>query len=168
MEEISSVGANDTRRRFLKHQAYVGFITGLIVGVVGFSLVPYLFPARNKEYEGKIVRSLNTAQQSYYWKNKKFSNSFKELGVTPQSEAYTYLTISTDKAAFQYAVSRPNNYQRSYVGGVFVLSKPIKASDGIVETETIVCQSLSRGYIQEIVHPIDSNTCGVGTERIDF
>jgi len=99
----------------------------------------------SKEVEGKQnVGSMNRAQQAYFQENNEFANSVPELGIgiKTQTKNYEYSIHATPLTAFEYGVSRKDDF-RSYVGGVF-LTSDLEAKGEILAV-AIICVTESPG-----------------------
>lgn len=126
-----------------------------------------------KQAEAKqYVRSMNHAQQTYFIKNKGFSDSVKKLGldIKTQTVNYDYATRRLENiGAFNYGIAR-NSKIKSYVGGVFIVPAKYYSDAGKKELKilAILCESNTVG-VTRLAEPIYNQgkpACGAGTREI--
>ncbi|MBZ8182031.1 type IV pilin-like G/H family protein [Oscillatoria salina] len=117
----------------------LGLIFILMIG--GAILLPSLLNQATKarESEGKLyVKSFLNGEEAYFLQEKKFTDSWEELGLNPPSEVnYTYdIELQPDNSVKIMATPR-EAILRSYTGAVFV----VKSDDNLTDTVTGICQS---------------------------
>lgn len=152
----------------------VGCFLGLMLLIAGFFyiLAPTFLNHSHKhdQSEGKTyVGSMNRAQQAYYLDGQKFSGNISDLGlgIKTETESYAYSTQITDKAAFNYGISRKDKV-RSYVGGVVVVPATdfyADAASDAITTIAILCEADTPGSIKPSapIYQKGELACGQGT-----
>lgn len=126
-----------------------------------------------KQAEAKTnIGALNRAQQAYYLDYKTFTASLTDLGVgiKTESENYNYSVMTTNKAAFNYAIARKGNI-KSYVGAVFSVpatNLDAKADKKEMTTVAIACEALHPGTTQPAKPTLQKGvpTCGSDTRDL--
>jgi hypothetical protein len=130
---------------------YSGICTGIIVP---FYITP---PSAALLSEAiKDIASINKAQQTYYAKNNKFSDSLENLGIKTkqQRNSYTYKFLSSmgpvqtsrnkrEAPKFESAIAiatSPNRGSKSYIGAVFAVRLNTSFTYELT-TESAICES---------------------------
>lgn len=142
------------------------------VGLFATLLPRFLFaPHHPPQPEAKVnVTAMNRAQQAYQLEHKSFSDSVVNLGVgvPTQSDTYDYSIQMSDRAVFNYGISRQDKL-KSYVGGVFSIPATdfdVNANPKKIITMTILCEEAESDGDLPISNPTYQNgeiACGVGT-----
>ncbi|MEK0179040.1 MAG: general secretion pathway protein GspH [Oscillatoriales cyanobacterium] len=136
-----------------------------IAGLISSLFFSGSSPQKAKQSEAKqYVDSINKAQQAYFAEESVFRTSVEALGLGLKTETanYKYSLRATQKAVFNYGVSKQKEL-KSYVGGVFVVS----VKDGS-STRRILCQADSPGTIKpaEPTYENGEVVCGKGTIEV--
>ncbi|MBE9183374.1 type IV pilin-like G/H family protein [Microcoleus sp. LEGE 07076] len=147
----------------------------MCIGVLTAIALPSYLSSVNggKQSEGKhYISFMNKTQQAKFAKKGAFSDHIPDLGLDIETKTkwYKYSIRATDKAAFNYGVSKQEG-PKSYVGGVFVVPakavEPNAAQDEMTTT-SILCETDSDGTIKP-AEPIYLNgkvICGKGTTQV--
>lgn len=141
------------------------------------------FNAEAKQFVG----ALNRAQQAYYLDNNRFSRDVPALGIGSQeTNNFTYTTLATTKAVFNYGLARRNyiyrqqqlgplswekrtaNRPKSYVGAVFLAPLPVQASHSETTFVAIICEANLPGIVRPARPTYQAGVlaCGDGTKEI--
>jgi hypothetical protein len=120
-----------------------------LLGVGFIFLIDPLFwtgndPSKIKQSEAKqYIGSMNRAQQAYFLEEDNFTDNIPELGlgISTETENYTYSSHATLLSAINYGVSRQSDL-KSYVGGVFLGSVE---ETGELTTLAIFCETKDKG-----------------------
>jgi type IV pilus assembly protein PilA len=141
-----------------------GLAALVIIGVIAAIALPSLTSCGTKAINSEarqIVGSMNRAQQAYYLDKNRFARDIPalELGTSQQTNNFTYSTLATSQAVFNYGLARRNyvyrqqqfgpfhwekrtaNRPRSYIGAVFLDSRPAKANRSETKFVTIMCEA---------------------------
>ena len=143
----------------------------IIFGLLPFGLLaaislPSFFNVikKPKHSEAKTyVGSMNRAQQAYFLDNKTFSNDMAKLGlgIKTETENYSYSTRATNKAVFNYGISK-NKMIQSYVGGVFLVpATEVNANAAKDEMTTVDILKDDLSIPRRITQPLNSYIGGV-------
>lgn len=114
----------------------------------------------------QFVSLMNHAQQTYYYaENNSFADAVEKLGlgISARNPQYNYSIRLSNKAVFNYGISRESSLY-SYVGGVFLVGDV----DTELSMETILCVANLPGTIQP-ANPTNNNgvlACGANTVEI--
>jgi type II secretory pathway pseudopilin PulG len=136
----------------------------------------------------QFVSALNRAQQVYYLDNNRFSRDVPALGIgiSQQTNNFTYSTLATSKAVFNYGLARRNyvyrqeqlgplrwekrtaNRPKSYLGAVFLAPLPAKATPDETTFVAIVCEATVPGIIRPARPTYQAGVlaCGNGTKEM--
>ena len=120
----------------------------------------------------QYVSLVNRAQEALFIEKSAFATSVDALGLGLKTETrnFKYSIRATKKAAFNYAVTKENNF-KSYVGGVFLVPakkfEPNAAKEKITTT-SILCEADSPGTIKpaEPTYQNGKTACGKGTREV--
>ncbi|HBE16329.1 MAG TPA: general secretion pathway protein GspH [Cyanobacteria bacterium UBA11149] len=120
----------------------------------------------------QYIGAMNRAQQAYFLENNAFTNNIEKLGlgIKTETENYSYSTHATDKAAFNYGISRQVAL-RSWVGGVFTVPAT-DANPNVVKGEmttlAILCEANSPGTNKPAAPTYQNGVlaCGEGTTQL--
>jgi hypothetical protein len=130
---------------------YSGICTGIIASfyITAPSAAPLLGAI-------KEIASINKAQQTYYAKNNKFSDSLEKLGIkTKQRNSYTYKILPSmgpvqtsrnkrETPKFESAIAiatSPNRGSKFYIGAVFAFRVELDFSGYRLTTKSAICES---------------------------
>jgi hypothetical protein len=129
---------------------YSGICTGIIASYI---TAPSAAPLSGAI---KDIASINKAQQTYYAKNNKFSDSLGKLGIKTkqQRDSYTYKFLSSmgpvqtsrnkrEAPKFESAIAiatSPNRGRKSYIGAVFAFRLNTSFTYELT-TESAICES---------------------------
>jgi len=123
--------------------------------------------SENKQY----VSAMNKAQQAVFIETSAFATSFDALGIGIKTETtnFKYSIRATNKAAFNYGVSKEKDL-KSYVGGVFLVpAKNFEPNAAKEErtTTSILCEADSPGTIKpaEPTYKNGKIACSKGTTK---
>ncbi|MCP2731723.1 type IV pilin-like G/H family protein, partial [Limnofasciculus baicalensis] len=138
---------------------------GIIISTILSFILPSCLNCANKAKQSEAkqyVGSMNRAQQAYLLENKTFSNNIEKLGLGIKTETvnYSYSTNTTNKAVFNYGVSkakyrteyilfiprRVKEELNSYIGGVFLVPATevnANATKDKITTAAILCETNS-------------------------
>ena len=123
--------------------------------------------SENKQY----VSAMNKAQQAVFIETTAFATSFDALGLGIKTETtnFKYSIRATNKAAFNYGVSKEKDL-KSYVGGVFLVPAKNFDTNAAKEertTTSILCEADSFGTIKpaEPTYKNGKIACGKGTTK---
>lgn len=157
------------------------YLVGTLVVFIGFGLIfflanlPSLLSSSNKAKQSEAknnMGAMNRAQQAYFLENEKLTISLADLGIgmKPETENYSYSIRLTDKAVFNYGISRQQKL-KSYVGGVFVVPTTHlnpNANPKEMITVAIACESLRPGTTKpaEPIYQKGQLACGEGTRNL--
>ncbi len=135
---------NKTQGMTLIEFLVVVFVIGILAAIALPSLLSQ--PHRDKRVEARnTVGVMNRAQQAYYTEKNAFADSIDKMGIGIKSETteYRYLTRKTDRAAFNYGISKEPSL-KSYAGAVWTETTE---SNGIKEktTRAILCEAKEPG-----------------------
>jgi type IV pilus assembly protein PilA len=133
-------------------------VVTIVIGILSALALPSFLtqPCRAVSSEGKQYSgALNRGQQTYFFENGRFAKTISklELGIPEQTTNYSYSTIVTSKAAFNYGIARHkyahhhnsgfNSHSTpviTFVGAVFVV--PVKENNKIeLTTISVICES---------------------------
>ena len=105
----------------------------------------------------KDIASINQAQQSYYSKNNKFSDSLEELGIKTKQkkDSYTYKILPSigpvqtsdnkhEPPKFESAIAiatNPNIGTKFYIGAVFAFRVELDVVGYRLTTKSAICES---------------------------
>ena len=124
--------------------------------------------SENKQY----VSAMNKAQQAVFIETSAFATSFDALGIGIKTETtnFKYSIRATNKAAFNYGVSKKKDL-KSYVSGVFLVpAKNFEPNAAKEErtTTSILCEADSPGTIKpaETTYKNGKIACGKGTREV--
>jgi len=131
---------------------YSGICTGIIAS--------YITAPSDAPLSGAIVKdiaSINKAQQTYYAKNNKFSDSLGKLGIKTkqQRNSYTYKILPSmgpvqtsrnkrEPPKFESAIAiatSPNRGSKFYIGAVFAFRVELDFSGYQLTTKSAICES---------------------------
>ncbi|MEG4394395.1 type IV pilin-like G/H family protein [Microcoleus sp. BROC3] len=147
------------------------------IGVIGAIALPsFLSPSpayKDRRLEAvPYVGSMNRAQEVLFIEKSAFATSVDALGLGMKTETrnFKYSIRATKKAAFNYAVTKGNNFQ-SYVGGVFVVpAKNFQPNAAKEErtTTSILCEADFPGTSKpaEPTYENGKIACGKGTTQL--
>jgi type IV pilus assembly protein PilA len=141
-----------------------------VIGVLVFSSFFLCNANKAKQSEAKqYIGSMNRAQQAKFTENGAFSNSIPDLGIGIKTETtnYKYSTRMTKQTAFNYAVSK-HKTEKSYIGGVILVSAYPNAPKDEMTTTSILCKANNRGTIKpaEPTYQNGKLICGKGTTKV--
>ena len=127
--------------------------------IINGIIVPAIKSSTTKAHEDigvGYVGSLNRAQESYFVKTDKFTDSFEELQISSNdvTDHYYYQIEVTDEGVFNYAIPKKNNL-RSFVGGVFML--PSENNSYSYNNVTIICESFNKESMKLLPPKIENN-----------
>jgi len=146
-----------------------------LLGLIGigfmFLLVSPLImspSSRAKQFEAKqYIGSMNRAQQVYFLEKGNFTQNIGELGlgISTETENYTYSSDATLLSAIHYSVSHESDL-KSYVGGVFLGS--VEEIGGLT-TIAILCETKSKGTNRPPAPIVEDGRlqCAPGTENLN-
>lgn len=136
------------------------------LGLVLLGAIAAPMQAQDTSGAQSLITDLTKAQQSFYSKNRGFTNSITTLArafkiQTPSS--YSYAIRTTTRSAYQYVIPKASG-GKAYVSGVFVDATPNSRN-----TLMIVCEAENTGgtrpadpaYVRGILR------CGTGTKVVD-
>jgi serine/threonine protein kinase len=121
-----------------------------VIGILGiFSIVlipPLVFnnAGKARESEAKLyISAMNRAQKAYFLEESHFTDNIGELGlgISTETENYTYSMHTTSLSVINYAVSHKSK-MKGYVGAVF-LGDAVET--GEMTTFAILCEAKSPG-----------------------
>jgi hypothetical protein len=158
---------------------YSGICTGIIASFYDFKLKTITAPSAAPLSEAiKDIASINEAQQTYYVKNNKFSDSLEKLGrkAKQQRNSYTYKILSSmgpvqtsrnnrEAPKFESAIAiatSPNRGSKSYIGAVFAFRRLKKPFIYPLTTKSAICESDQVNLIPPTFDGIKIN-CPPGT-----
>nr|WP_290226689.1 type IV pilin-like G/H family protein [Trichocoleus desertorum] len=141
-----------------------GLVILVILGAMAAIALPSVISCGGKAVNAEakqFVGALNRAQQAYYRDNNRFSRDVPtlRLEMSQQTNNFTYSTLATSKAVFNYGLARRNyvyrqqqfgpfrweqrteNRPKSYVGAVFLAPLPTKATPSETKLISIVCEA---------------------------
>ena len=152
---------------------YSGICTGIIAPfyITAPSAAPLLGAI-------KEIASINKAQQTYYAKNNKFSDSLGKLGIKTkqQRNSYTYKILPSmgpvqtsrnkrETPKFESAIAiatSPNRGSKFYIGAVFAFRVELDFSGYRLTTKSAICESDQVNLIPPTFDGIKIN-CPPGT-----
>ena len=150
----------------------------LLMGIVvigAIALPAFLSKAtKAKQSENKqYVSAMNKAQQAVFIiETSAFATSVDALGIGIKTETtnFKYSIRATNKAAFNYGLSK-KKYLKSYVGGVFIVpAKNFEPNAAKEErtTTSILCEADSPGTIKpaEPTYENGKIACSKGTTKV--
>lgn len=150
----------------------------IIIGVISALFIEDRSPdspqrVKAKQSEGKqYVSLMNKAQQNRRLDRGSFANSFAELGISLETETsnYKYSTRATDRAAFNYAVSKQPKL-KSYIGGLFAVADReliAKPDEEKIPPQSILCEAEVPGTIkpEEPTYANGKIACAKGTKEV--
>ena len=149
----------------------------LLMGIVvigAIALPAFLSKAtKAKQSENKqYVSAMNKAQQAVFIETSAFATSFDALGIGIKTETtnFKYSIRATNKAAFNYGVSKEKDL-KIYVGGVFIVpAKNFEPNAAKEErtTTSILCEADSPGTIKpaEPTYENGKIACSKGTTKV--
>ncbi|MEW6495543.1 MAG: type IV pilin-like G/H family protein, partial [Cyanobacteriota bacterium] len=156
------------------------YVVGSLVVLIGFGFIFYLgslsslldSSTKSKQAEAKNnIFAMNRAQEGYLLEYEKFTDSFSDLGIgmKSQTENYSYSIRVTDKAVFNYGVSRQKKL-KSYVGGVFVVPATNfdpNADRKEMTTVAIACEAVHPGTTKPVEPTLQNGqpACGASTRN---
>lgn len=168
-----------------------GLVVLVILGAMAAIALPSVMSCSGKAVNAEakqFVGALNRAQQAYYLDNSRFSREMPTLGIgiSQQTNNFTYSTLATSKAVFNYGLARRNyvyqqqqfgpfrwekrtaNRPKSYVGAVFLAPLPAKATPNETKLSTILCEANLPGIIRPARPTYEAGVlaCGDGTKEI--
>jgi len=152
---------------------YSGFCMGIIASLYDFKLNSFVVSStESSKVEPKVeqyinsieaeqyINSLNKAQEAYYQKYGKFSDSIENLRIKNQKQRdyYTYKILSSigpiqppfyhrDGIQFLSTIAiatPPNRCHKSYTGAVFAFRDTVAFSDKVsirLRTKSVICES---------------------------
>lgn len=143
----------------------------VILGVMAVIALPSFLNCSTKAVNAEarqFVGTLNRAQQAHYFDNNRFSRDIPTLGLgmSQQTHNFTYSTLATSKAVFNYGLARRNyvyrqhelgpfrwerrtsNRPKSYIGAVFLAPLPTKATPSETKFVAIVCEANLPGIVR--------------------
>ena len=154
---------------------YECFLFLMYVAIIGVLARPSFIneiiqemPSEAKEY----LSSMNREQKVYFGQKNTLANYVEALGTNIQTETanYKYSVRATNKAAFNYGISK-HPKTTSYVGGVFVVpAKEVEptAAKHELKAIAILCKADSPGSIQppEPTYQNGKTACGKGSTAV--
>lgn len=154
---------------------YECFLFLMYVAIIGVLARPSFIneiiqemPSEPKQY----LSSINREQKVYFAQKNTLANSVEalEIGIQTETPNYKYSVRATNKAAFNYGISK-HPKTTSYVGGVFVVpAKEVEptAAKHELKAIAILCKADSPGTIQppEPTYQNGKTACGKGTKAV--
>ncbi len=131
---------------FLKSFSKMGLCVIGSLGIPGLLLAPLAFNNAGKARESEAkqyIGSMNRAQQAYFLEESKFTDTIAELGlgISTETENYTYSSYATPLSAINHAVSHKSK-MKGYVGAIFLGDA---TATGEMTTFAILCEAESPG-----------------------
>ena len=167
----------DSKSASISHNGCGCLLLLMGIGVIGAIALPsFLSPSpgyKDRRLEAiRYLRSMNRVQEVLFIEKSAFATSVDALGIGMKTETrnFKYSIRATKKAAFNYAVTKENNF-KSYVGGVFLVPakkfEPNAAKEKITTT-SILCEADSPGTIKpaEPTYQNGKTACGKGTREV--
>lgn len=161
---------------------YSGFFAGILPSFYNFKLNTIVISSGARWTVVKQdITSINEAQQAYYAKNNKFSDSLEELGVTMsyKTSAYKYKIMSSSMNPVQILENKREpaqvesasvviaipigeewegtRYGAVYTGAVFAFKKDVSNQ---LTTISVICESepIMEGYRSNVIQPTFDGT----------
>ncbi|MEP0870888.1 hypothetical protein NDA01_13855 [Trichocoleus desertorum AS-A10] len=168
-----------------------GLVILVILGAMAAIALPSVISCGGKAVNAEakqFVGALNRAQQAYYLDNNRFSRDVPTLGLgmSQQTNNFTYSTLATSKVVFNYGLARRNyvyrqqqfgpfrweqrtrNRPKSYVGAVLLAPLPARATPKETKFVAIVCEATVPGMIRPTQPTYQAGVlaCGNDTREI--